>query len=267
LHLKLQLTGLPNETVITPDDHDPDNLSYAYFGPASPAPAGVANLILDPKTPDWAVQLLQETTTKVTSFYDHAFQRPLPYKPLIMVSVSDFETPGLSLKGGAIGKQVVYRLGGKALLRGSPQVRSMFKELIAHELAHVWQNNVTRGGIGENEAWIREGGAEAIALAGLRGSGLFNQAEADAYETKLTQECEALNGSVDNYRGIYACGFKRFTDYHMDIFSLWKSMMETTESSGAVYSGSMIEAIRQKPVQAISPVGAGAGLNRNTGVH
>jgi hypothetical protein len=246
LHLKLKLTGLGHETVITPDDHNSDQLSYAYFGPASPVPAGVAKLIIDPKTPDWVAQLLRETTTKITEFYDHAFQRTLPYQPLMMVSISDFETPGLSTKGGAIDKQVVYRLGGKALLRGSPQAKKIVMELIAHELAHVWQNNVARGGIGGGEAWVHEGGAEAIALAGLRGSGLFNDVDADAYATKLIQECAALNGSVDNYRGFYACGFKRFADYQLDIFSLWKSMMETTESSGAVYSGSMIEAIRNQ---------------------
>jgi len=153
----------------------------------------------------------------------------------------------MSSKGGAIGKQVVYRMGGKALLGGSPQARNIVMWLIAHELAHVWQNNVTRGGIGGNEAWVHEGGAEAIALAGLRGSGLFTQAEADARADRSMRDCEALKGSVDTYRGIYACGFKRFTDYQVDIFSLWKSMMETTEASGAVYSGAMIEAIRAKP--------------------
>jgi hypothetical protein len=244
LHLNLQLRGLGNETVIAPDDHNPGQLAYAYFGPASPVPGGVANMILDPKTPDWAVQVLQETTAKITQFYDHAFQRALPYKPLVMVSISDFETPGVSLKGGAIGQQVVYRLGGEALLRGSPRARKVLMSVIAHELAHIWQNNVVRGGIGADEAWVHEGGAEAIALAGLRGSGLFSQADADADATKSIQDCEALKGSVDTYRGVYACGFKRFTDYRMDIFALWKSMMETTEATGAVYSGAMIEAIR-----------------------
>jgi hypothetical protein len=246
MHLNLQLKGLANETVIAPDDHDSDQLAYAYFGPARPAPAGAADLILDPKTPAWVADVLQEATAKITAFYDHAFQRPLSYKPLVMVSMGDVETPGMSSKGGAVGKQVVYRLSGKALLGGSPQVRKMLTSLIAHELAHVWQNNVARGGIGGNEPWIHEGGAEAIALAGLRGSGLFSQADADAYAARLVQECETLKGSVESYRGFYACGFKRFADYRTDILPLWKSMMETTEASGAVYSAAMIEAIRNE---------------------
>jgi hypothetical protein len=247
LHLKLHLAGLAHETVIGPDQRDTDQLSYAYFGPSKPVPAGVAQLILDPKTPDWVALLLQDTTAKITAFYDRAFQRPLRYKPLIMVSISDFESRGLSTKGGAIGKEVVYRLGGKALLGGSPRARAIVTEMIAHELAHVWQNNVSRGGIGGNEPWVHEGGAEAIALAGLRGTGLFTAAEADAYAAKWIQECDALNQSVDSYRGYYACGFKRYSDYQIDVLGLWKAMMERSESTGAFYSSAMIEAIRTHP--------------------
>jgi hypothetical protein len=260
IHLALQLKGLAHETVITPDDHNSDQLSYAYFGPASPVPAGVAKMILDPKTPGWVVQLLQETTARITKYYDHTFKRALPYQPLVMVSISDLETPGLSMKGGAIDKEIVYRMGGKMLVGDSPQARRVLTELIAHELAHVWQNNVSRGGIGGNEPWVHEGGAEAIALAALRGTGLFSEAEADAYAAKLIQECEALHGTVADNRGFYACGFKRFADYHLDIFELWKAMMETTDSTGAVYSSTMIEAIRRKAEQGASPMGSASGL-------
>jgi len=255
LHLRVKVKGLAHETVIAPDDHDINRLSYAYFGPAKPVPAGVANLIVDPKTPGWMQQLLQETTAGITEYYDRAFQRRLPFRPLIMVSISDFERPGLSMKGGAVGKQVVYRLGGKALLRDSPQARNLFKGLIAHELAHVWQNDVSRGGIGGDEPWVHEGGAEAIAVAGLRGSGLYDQAEADAYVARLTGECAALNGSVETYRGYYACGFTRFSSYKMDVFTLWKAMMEATESSGSVYSAAMIESILKKADKTAQPTG------------
>jgi hypothetical protein len=39
-------------------------------------------------------------------------------------------------------------------------------------------------------------------------------------------------------------------------------MMEATESSGAVYSGAMIEEIRNKAGKPASPVGSGAESNR-----
>ncbi len=247
LRLSLHLTGLADEHVITPVLSAPGDAGYAYFGPRKPATAGAATLILDPRTPDWMAAMLLETTATISTFYEKAFQRKLGYQPLLLLSIGNLEQPGLSVKGGAIGKQVVYRLEGKALMGGSPTVRQYCMELIAHELAHVWQSNVARGGIGEKEAWIHEGGAEAIAVAALRQSGLFGKDEAALYASKLIDECAALKGSVDSYRGVYACGFKRFADYDQDIFALWKAMMETSETSGEVYSTAMIDAVRQRP--------------------
>lgn len=246
LRLQLQLTGLPDESVIAPDTSVPGQSGYAYFGPRTPAVAGVANLILDPGTPAWAVQLLTETTATMTTFYERTFQRKLDYQPLVMVALGDLEAPGLSIKGGLVGKQIVYRLGGKALVGGSPLVRRMAVRVIAHELSHIWQANLARGGIGGTEPWIHEGGAEALALAGLRQTGLYTRAEADAYADQLIAECNTLQGSVDSYRGHYACGFKRFMDYDKDIFALWKAMMETSEAGGAVYSTAMIDALRSR---------------------
>lgn len=255
LRFDIKLNGLPNESVTMPDGRDSAHLGYAYFGPASPTLVGAARLILDPKTPRWIVDLLHETTMRITKFYDRSFQRPLPYTPLIMVSISEMESPGLSMKGGAVGQQVVYRLGGKALLSESARVKTMFQELVAHELAHVWQNNVSQGGVGEDEAWVHEGGAEAIALAALAGSGLFDQDTADAFVKKRLQECDTLNGALNTYRGAYSCGFKQFMNYEMKIFSLWKCMMEIADLDGTSYSSAMIDTAREK-LQKISILAA-----------
>lgn len=247
LRLSLRLAGLAGENVITPALDAPGDAGYAYFGPRKPAAAGAATLVLDPRTPEWMASMLVETTTSISTLYETGFGRKLGYKPLLLLSIGDLDQPGLSIKGGAIGKQIVYRLEGKALMGGSAKVRQYCMELIAHELAHIWQTNVARGGIGEKEAWIHEGGAEAIALAALRQSGLFSEDEAALYASKLTDECASLKGSVDTYRGVYACGFKRFVDYDQDIFALWKAMMDRSETSGELYSTALIDAVRQRP--------------------
>lgn len=244
LQLRVQLTGLSNEHVVPTDAKNPAEPDYAYFGPATPAPFGAAKVILDPQTPAWLIPVIEETTAKVTSYFDQAWHRKLPVTPLLLISMDAVTTKGLSVKGGAFDNKIVYRLGGDALLReGHPQVRRYIVALVAHELAHIWQRNVIRGGVGRDESWVHEGGAEAIAVAVLEKTGLFSKEETDAYSAKLLAECEQLKGSVDTYRGYYACGFKRFRDYHTDIFALWKNMMEMSESSGEVYSGRMIDTI------------------------
>jgi hypothetical protein len=244
LHLRVQLTGLPNENVIPPDAKNPEEPDYAYFGPATPVRSGIANVILDPQIPSWLIPVIQETTAKVTAHFDQVWHRKLGATPLILISLDPAAAKGLSIKGGAMDNKIVYRLGGDALRHeGSPQVRRYIVELVAHELVHIWQRNVMRGGVGADEPWVHEGGAEAVAVATLEQTGLFSKEEVEAYSAKLLAECEKLQGSVESYRGYYACGYKRFRDYHTDVFALWKSMMERSESSGEVYSSRMIDAL------------------------
>lgn len=254
LGLDLHVAGLPGETVIAPNISASGQTGYAYFGPRKPVVAGVGSLILDPRAPDWLAALLTETTANISTFYVRAFQRKLAYRPLVLVSIGDLNSPGLSVKGGVNEKQIVYRLEGKELLSGSPTVRKYIMKLIAHELAHLWQQNGARGDVGAQGPWIYEGGAEALALLALKQSGMFSPADADAFSNKLIEECRGLKGSVETYRGMYACGFKRFTDYNQDLFALWRAMIETSEAEGAVYSESIIDAVRQRLAKAPSAV-------------
>lgn len=244
LRLDIQLTGLPNENVIPTSAINPEEPDYAYFGPATPTPFGAARILLDPQLPAWLVPEIQQTTAKVTSYFDQVWHRKLAAPPLILISYDPAPAKGLSLKGGALEKKLVFRFGGDALrLEGNPIVRRYLVEVVAHELAHIWQRNVARGGFGGDESWFHEGGAEAIALAALRATGLFSKEEADAYAAKLLAECDQLKDNVTTYRGFYACGFARFHGYPTDVLGLWKKMMESTESSGAFYSQKMIESI------------------------
>jgi len=244
LRLGVQLTGLPNETVIPTTSNNPDAPDYAYFGPATPQPFGAASVILDPQIPAWLVPEIQQTTAKVTSYFDRVWKRKPAALPLILISFDPAAAPGLSIKGGAFDNKVAFRFSGDALRReGHPEVRRYVVALVAHELAHVWQRNAGRGGFGGDEPWVHEGGAEAIALAALEATGLFTKDESDAKAAKLLAECEQLKESVTTYRGYYACGFKRFRDYHTDVMGLWKKMMESSESSGEVYSQKMIDVL------------------------
>lgn len=247
LRIDLRLNGLAGETVVAPEAGVSALAGYAYFGPRTPVRAGAATLIIDPRAPDWLGPLLVETTAAISAMYERGLGRTLGHRPLLMVSIGDLDTPGLATKGGVVGRQVLYRFGGKALLGGSAAVRQRCMELIAHELAHIWQADLVRGGIGESEAWIHEGGAEALALAALRQSGLFSEADTDAFGARLLKECLALNGSVESYRGRYACGYKRFMDYDTDIFALWRGLMRSSETTGEVYSSAMIAVLRPGP--------------------
>lgn len=245
MQVDIALRGLAGETVLAPAKPGKELQGYAYFGPSRPLAAGIARTIIDPAAPAWLVEVLQDTTAKVSRFYETAFERPLTSVPLVSVALVGMDgKPGsISIKGGAIGGGVAIRLEGAGLQTDSPVKRQLFAALVAHELAHVWQQNVSRGGVGGTEPWIHEGGAEAIMLEAMRSTAIFTPEQADQAADKLLKECAALKGEVNVYRGFYACGFQRFRENKMPVLALWKAMMARTETTGAVYSSAMIESL------------------------
>lgn len=246
LAFHMQFKGLENETVIAPTRLNDELEGYAYFGAAKPARMGKVDVILDPAMPPWMRESLNEIAAKTTDYYAAAFHRPLKKVPLITFGIVDMEgKPGsFSIKGGAIGGDIAIRLEGGGIKTDSPKKKILLKRLLAHELAHLWQQNVERGGIGEGEDWIHEGGAEAIMLAALRDTGIITQQDADTTEKALLAECDKLQ-NVSTYRGIYSCGFKRFHDFSIPPVQLWRLMMDKTEATGDKYSEKMIRSILQ----------------------
>lgn len=241
----LRLKGLKGETVIAPIKPGDDLSGYAYFGPQKPARMGNVDVILDPLAPAWLRETLEETTAKVSQFYERAFQRKLSSTPLISVAVIGFDGPpgSFNYKGGVAGGGIAYRLQGRGFVDDHPKKRSYIASLVAHEMAHIWQVNLARGGIGERDPWIHEGGAEAIMLEALQATGIFTAEARDQYAQKLLAECERLKDDVASYRGFYACGFKRFNGYSIAPVPLWRALMDRSESSGEFYSEAMLRAV------------------------
>ncbi|RNF83207.1 hypothetical protein [Montanilutibacter psychrotolerans] len=245
MDVALHLQGLPGETVIAPAKPGTELTGYAYFGPQKPVRMGNVNVIIDPKAPAWLREVIDDTTTKVSQYYEQAFQRDLIDTPLISVAVVGFDgAPGtFNVKGGVAGGGITYRLQGAGLVDDHPKKRAYMARLVAHEMAHLWQVNLMRGGIGGDDAWVHEGGAEAIMLEAMRATGIFTAEASDQYAQELLKECDQLAGDVTVNRGLYACGFKRFHGYAMAPMPLWRAMMARSEGSGEFYSESMIQAI------------------------
>ncbi|MGW8390010.1 hypothetical protein [Pseudoduganella sp. HUAS MS19] len=242
----IRLSGWQQENVIAP----PKNRmiaggprGYAYFGPAHAAQAGAAHILLDPKTPDWLRDTVLDAGAKLSGYYEKAYQRPLRDELFIMLSVAGFEAPGLSIKGGAVMGQLSYRVEGAQLAGDHPKKRDYVARLVAHEMAHLWQLNIARGGIGEDEPWIHEGGAEAMALDGLLQTGISSADSVKAYRAAQSAACDRLGQSVASYDGIYACGLQRFEQLGVGIVPLWRSLMQASEEHGAVYSKAMLDGI------------------------
>jgi hypothetical protein len=245
----IKLFGLAQENVIAPPANrlDPGGpRGYAYFGPSQAVLAGAVKVLIDPRTPQWARETILDVGAKTSGYYETAYQRQLKDELLIMVSIGNVESPGFSIKGGAINGagQVAYLLEGKQVQSDHPKLREYVSKNVAHEMAHIWQLAISRGGIGDAQAqWIHEGGAEAMALDALLQTGVYSKELVTAYRAKQAAACEKLGGAVDTYDGISACGLMRFDKLGVGIVPLWRSMMLATEVKGDPYSQQMIDAI------------------------
>jgi hypothetical protein len=242
----IRLVGLAQENVIAPPLNrlrSGGERGYAYFGPAQATQAGAAKVLIDPDTPQWARETIIDAGAKVSQYYESAYQRPLRDDLFIMVSMAGYESPGISMKGGAVLGQLSYRLSGAQMIGDHPKKRELLARLVAHEMAHLWQMNIARGGIGEGDPWVHEGGADAMALDALQRTALASDEAVKAYRASQAATCAKLDNSVASYDGIYACGLMRFDQLGMEIVPLWRAMMAATEAKGELYSPKMIETI------------------------
>lgn len=260
----IRLHGLGQENVIAPPFNKGQPgapRGYAYFGPAQTVRAGSTQFLIDPATPAWMRETVLDAGAKVSAYYATAY-RPLKDDLLIMLSVSGFDAPGLSTKGGAVMGQLSYRFDGQATLIDHPKYREVMAQLVSHELAHLQQMRLARGGVGDADPWIHEGGAEAMSLDAVQQTGLWTEARVAAYNKEKSAICEKLGNSVETYDGIYACGLDRFNKSGVAIVPLWRALMEVSETTGEVYSERMIEASVLKLRELPSPSSAGMAGDR-----
>nr|WP_315486143.1 basic secretory protein-like protein [uncultured Undibacterium sp.] len=250
ISLEIQYQGLNNETVLAPAKRSKAEdaaQAYAYFGPQQVSNAGAMQIVLDPAMPNWMRDMLLSTSAIVSSYFERAYHRPLLTPLLMTVALTDLESNGLSIKGGASHGQINFRISGKKAIIESPALRDAFNQLIAHEIAHIWQNNLPHEAIGEEAAWIHEGGAEAMSLDALLSSGVWDKDKFNAMQTKRWNECVSLTKSgtdlATNYRAHYVCGMKRFDDTKLNIVTIWRALLNESERSGKVYSEQMVREI------------------------
>lgn len=254
LLVTFELVGRSGEHVLLAEQANEDKGTYAYFGPQQPTDAGAVRLVVDPQTPRWIRDTIERVVGPVSSWYQQALRRAWRAPPLVIIGAGRFDEPGFSIKGGALPGELFFRIAGVQAASETPKLRAMFEQLVAHELGHVWQELVRRGGFADDtETWIHEGGAQALSLAALEGSMLWDAATVAAFKAKLHGECvqireaQANGKDTDASREAYTCGYERFAALPLDTIKLWKRLLEETERTGAPYSAAMIERVSRAP--------------------
>lgn len=168
--------------------------TYVYIGNAEPAATAGFLAIVDPALqPELRDHLLQSLPQSMRDFA--AIYGELAITPELYVSL-DPQPPaqsGLSRQGGTLPGQVFIHLYGdgwrKPFALGEVLVLDWF---FAHEAAHFFQRAGTNDVIGpDSQAWIHEGGADAMAALVMQDRGDAERAYVDRRIAEARKVCAA----------------------------------------------------------------------------
>jgi len=252
MKVSFKLNSLAGGQTIQPDHIDKESSLYAYFGSREPVKKGHVYLIMDPGTPDWLKKIFEKTVSSVSQIYSRQLNHKLSKPPLAIIAAGDLENfNGYSIKGGAVNGEFIMMLRGRNLLEQSVSLRKMFEKLTAHELAHLWQKSMFAAGYNNQQPWIHEGSAEAMAVAALEMAGLWSRKDVTEFNKNTKKKCRQAIGSrslqeaVDSgdWSPVYPCGYGLFTSKDSTPFELWSSLIRMAEKRESIYSQSMLENI------------------------
>lgn len=247
---RFRFEGLPSEQVLPPDEQRTD--AYVYFGPQEPIVSDHARLVVDPGTPEWLRDSFVRVTGSATRIFSDRLGGGLPLAPLVLVGAGEIDgSAGVSVKGGAVGGQLVMLLRGRGLREDSERNRTMFERLTAHELAHLWQLHSFPAAFNREEPWLHEGAAEAMAVHALSVSGLWEPFAVRQFAEQAAERCErTLSGSElpeaarrGNWDAVYACGFGLFWSAGMDPLTLWSNLVKAVSREGHGYTQATLERV------------------------
>ena len=250
LNPSLEFKTKLNEHIITHAKINDGRGVYTYFGPQKMKRSGDVDLIVDPNMPKWLEDSFNKVVPLVSKIYSQRLNRTLTSPPQVMLSAGDIDSiDSFSVKGGAKNNQLVMIYKGKGLLEPSAEKQHMLERLIAHEMAHLWQQDVHNGGMSAEEPWIHEGGAEALAVAALVEGGLWEKDYFEKYSRYYIKRCNDILGDQTlklrieqgNSDAVYACGFKYFAQSQAEIFELWSYLISSADHSGKYFSSEMLE--------------------------
>lgn len=251
---RFALAGREGERTLLPDglEAEPSTFPYAYFGPGEPQPAGEARLLLDPGTPLWLEAVLRRVVAAVSGLYAERLGGEVA-PPLVWVAAGELDAvEDYSIKGGALGGQIYLDLRGRGLLTESSERRRMFEKLVAHELAHLWQDAGLPSGFNMEEPWIHEGGADALAVAALVAAGSWSEEDAARFTTDASDRCRAALGAHaggtlpealarGDWGAVYACGYGMFTASDRDPFTAWSAFAARARLAAEPYTKATLD--------------------------
>ena len=238
--------------------------SFAFIGDTEVIEYPEFDAILDRTLPDYLRDDLAATFPKLMTYYEAQLD-PIPVKPQIFVSHNNDKPGGRSdgADGGTLGGRQLYMhfYGPSWQVKDVDEI--FFNALFfAHEIAHLFQRPIHPP---KNQAWVREGSADAMAIMAVADTESFDQqAITETIENSLTYCAASIEGgspliehaSLGEFRSYYKCGMimhlaadaamRRASEGKETLFTLWRGYRDAVEKGAPTDQDTMIDLISEK---------------------
>nr|WP_229498891.1 basic secretory family protein [Pseudoduganella ginsengisoli] len=196
---------------------------------------------------------MTDATARLSQYYEQAYGHKLKQRLRLQAAIAGYDTPGFSLKGGAVQGMLVYTFRGQQIKGDHPEKRKAVMKTIAHEMAHIWQLSGDHISVDGHAPWVYEGGADAMAMDALLHTGLWTAAQVQAFADQQQATCGKLGDTTGTYDGIYACGYARHLRSGKDVKQVWRTLRERSEREHAPIDAAMFDDAIKQPAVVFQP--------------
>lgn len=221
--------------------------TYLFFGDADPIETEIGIFVLDRGLPTWIREEFSASLPRLLDLYRERLGAALPWKPLVLYGYEADGTGGFEYAGGTLTGLVQMTAIGEAWREPSAEGSAAALAFLAHELAHLWNGQLTTNG-GEH-SWTHEGSADAIANRVLLEFGAQGEPAFLAREEAALNACRIRLGGrgvegANDPRVPYACGQAMAlwteaaiagADDDADLFGFWRALIAAALPDGGRY--------------------------------
>lgn len=185
--------------------------TYVYVGGGEILITAAGVVVADAGLPDWQRAQFEQGLPELMAEFDRQLG-DLGQRISVYASYRDSGQAGRFQDGSTLPGVLQMETSGDGWHSASPAARAEFMQLLAHELAHLWNPAWITEDPGQ--AWISEGGAEALAWSALRASGQISEAQLQANISEKLNLCIFHNqrvaldqaASAGRFAALYDCG-------------------------------------------------------------
>lgn len=225
--------------------------TFAYFGGIQPIETDHMIAIVDPGMPEWVKVRGRRMLPAFFEFFSRELRVELAERPTVLFGFEDADIDNVRQNGGALPGLVHMSIVGRRWREAEAQMSLSLFATLAHEAAHLWNGRMARPAA-DRDAWLAEGGADALAWRALRQIGLMNPADYEKRHRQALADCTRRLGgrpvetvvARGDFKAAYSCGSVMFlwAEYALAgghrptiVFDLWSGMIERAENDDVAY--------------------------------